>query len=167
MMFVGVSCVDGCWNSGTFFLPQEIYRVWVFVPARTHKLTESHTIVHYNFLLVYLYIMAGGLTMVMDAIVATVVDGGQEIVDIDIEAGRNKLIFHLLYSFTLNPSTAASSNPFWRGFWGWGVFIHRTHATGEANCSIVVGMLVRCMFCYQKAFQVGVLCSCQNELSRC
>ena len=56
--------------------------------------------------------MAGGLTMVMDAIVATVVDGGQEIVDIDIEAGRNKLIFHLLYSFTLNPSTAASSNPF-------------------------------------------------------
>ncbi len=83
-----------------------------FVPARTHKLTESHTIVHYNFVLVYLYIMAGGLTMVMDAIVATVVDGGRAIVDIDIEAGRNKLIYHLLYNFTLNPSTAASSNPF-------------------------------------------------------
>jgi hypothetical protein len=56
--------------------------------------------------------MAGGLTMVMDAIVATVVDGGRAIVDIDIEAGRNKLIYHLLYNFTLNPSTAASSNPF-------------------------------------------------------
>jgi len=28
--------------------------------------------------------------MVMDAIVATVVDGGRAIVDIDIEAGRNK-----------------------------------------------------------------------------
>ena len=50
--------------------------------------------------------------MVMDAIVATVVDGGRAIVDIDIEAGRNKIIYNSLYNFILNPSTAASSNPF-------------------------------------------------------
>ena len=42
--------------------------------------------------------------MVMDAIVDTVDDGGRAIVDINIESGRNKLIFHLLYYFILNPS---------------------------------------------------------------
>ena len=49
---------------------------------------------------------------------ATVVDGGRAIVDINIEPGRNKLIYHLLYNFILNPSMAASSNPFQRGSWG-------------------------------------------------
>jgi hypothetical protein len=32
----------------------------------------------------------------MHAILATIVDGGRAIVDIDIEAGRNKLFFHLI-----------------------------------------------------------------------
>ena len=36
--------------------------------------------------------------MAMDAIAATVVNGGRAIVDIDIEAGRNKLISHFLYN---------------------------------------------------------------------
>ena len=64
------------------------------------------------------------------------------IVVIDIDAGRNKLISRLLYNFKLNPSMAASSNPFQRGSRGWGVFIYRNHAAGEANGSIMVGMLV-------------------------
>jgi hypothetical protein len=41
----------------------------------------------------------GNLLMAMDAFVAIIDDGGRAIVDIDIEAGRNKLIFHLLYTF--------------------------------------------------------------------
>jgi hypothetical protein len=43
----------------------------------------------------------------MDAIVATVVNEGRAIVDINIEAGRNKLISHLIYNFIINPTTAA------------------------------------------------------------
>jgi hypothetical protein len=43
----------------------------------------------------------------MDAIAATVVDGGQAIFDIDIEAGRNKSISHSVYNFIINPSMAA------------------------------------------------------------
>ena len=56
--------------------------------------------------------------MAMDAIAATAVNGGQAIVDIDIEADRNKLISHFLYNFVLNPSMAALPNPFRRGFRG-------------------------------------------------
>ena len=37
--------------------------------------------------------------MAMDAFVAIIADGGRAIVDIDIEAGRNKLIFHVLNTF--------------------------------------------------------------------
>ena len=37
--------------------------------------------------------------MAMDAFVAIIADGGRAIVDIDIEAGRNRLISHLLYTF--------------------------------------------------------------------
>ena len=47
--------------------------------------------------------------MAMDAIVATIVDGGQVIVDIDREVGRNKLISQLIYNFI-----AASYNPYCR-----------------------------------------------------
>jgi hypothetical protein len=82
--------------------------------------------------------------MVMDAIMATVVDRGQAqaVIDINIEAGRNIIISHLLYNFILKPSMTASSNPFQRGSRGWCVFIHRNHAAGEANGSIMVGMFV-------------------------
>jgi hypothetical protein len=55
---------------------------------------------------------------------------------------RNKLISHLLYNFILNPSMAASSNPFQRGSRGWGVFIHQNHGAGGGNSSIMVGMFV-------------------------
>jgi hypothetical protein len=57
-------------------------------------LTASCIIVHYY--VISLFIYYGNLLMLMDAIVATVVDGGRAIVDINIEAGRNKLIYHLL-----------------------------------------------------------------------
>jgi hypothetical protein len=68
--------------------------------------------------------------------VATVVHRGRAIVDIDIEAGRNKLFSHLIYNFILNPSMVASSNPFQRGSWGWGMFIHGIHdARGENGSS--------------------------------
>ena len=78
----------------------------------------------------------------MNAIMATIVNRGQAIVNIDIEASRNKLFSNLLHNFILNPLMAASSIPFRRGSWGWGVFIHRNHANGEANSSIIVGMFV-------------------------
>jgi hypothetical protein len=59
---------------------------------------------------------------------------------------RNKLISHLLYNFILNPSMAASSNPFQRGSWGWGVFIHGNHATRWENGSSWWGCL--CDVCF-------------------
>jgi len=47
----------------------------------------------------------------MNAVLAIIADGGQAIVLIYREAGRNKFISYSLNSFTLNPSPAASSNP--------------------------------------------------------
>jgi hypothetical protein len=102
----------------------------------------------------------------MDAMLATIVDGEQVIVGIDREASRNKLISCLIFTFMLNPLTAAMSNPFRRGSWGWGVFYHRNHAAGEAKGSIMVGMFVCCVFCWQKSFQAGVFCFRRNRL-RC
>ena len=88
----------------------------------------------------------------MDAIVATVVDGGQVIFDIDIEACRTKLFFHLLNNFILNPSTVASSNPFRRGSqgWGWGVLIH-DHAARQENGSSWWGCLYDVCFASKKS----------------
>jgi hypothetical protein len=85
--------------------------------------------------------------MAMDAILATIADGEQAIVGIDREAGRNKLISCLIFTLILNPLAAALSNPFCRGSRGWGVLCHRNHATGEANCLIMVGMFVCWVFC--------------------
>ena len=89
----------------------------------------------------------------MDAIVATVVDGGQVIFDIDIEACRTKLFFHLLNNFILNPSTVASSNPFRRGSqgWGWGVLIHGNHAARQENGSSWWGCLYDVCFASKKS----------------
>ncbi len=61
----------------------------------------------------------------MDAILATVANGGQAPVDINREAGRNKIISHFIYYLILNPSTSALANPFCRGPWGWGMFSHK------------------------------------------
>ena len=47
----------------------------------------------------------------MNAVLAIIPDGGQAIVLIYREAGRNKFISYSLYNFTLNPSPAASSDP--------------------------------------------------------
>ena len=90
--------------------------------------------------------------MAMDAIAATAVNGGQAIVDIDIEADRNKLISHFLYNFVLNPSMAALPNPFRRGFRGWGVFIHGNHAARQENSSSWWGCLSDVCFASKKSF---------------
>jgi hypothetical protein len=75
--------------------------------------------------------------MAMDAILATVANAEQAIVDIYREAGRNKLIYHLIYTLILNPLMAALPNPFCRSSRGWG---------GEASGSIMVGMFVCFVF---------------------
>jgi hypothetical protein len=46
---------------------------------------------------------------------------------------RNKLISHLFYHIIINPSMAASSNPFRWGSRGWGVFIYGNHAARREN----------------------------------
>jgi hypothetical protein len=50
----------------------------------------------------------------MDAILATTAKGWQAIVDINREAGRNKLISHLIFYLILKPSMAVSAKPFHR-----------------------------------------------------
>ena len=47
----------------------------------------------------------------MDAILATAVDSGQAIVNINRVVGRNKLITHLINVIILNPLAAALANP--------------------------------------------------------
>jgi hypothetical protein len=79
--------------------------------------------------------------MAMDAIVATIVDGGRAIDDIDKEASRNKLTSHLIYNFILNTLTAASYNPFCRGSRGCGMFVHQNHAAVGGNDSSWWGYL--------------------------
>ena len=48
---------------------------------------------------------------------------------------------------------AASTNPFQRGFWGWGVFIHQHHGAGGENSSIMVGMFVCLWLASQNPFE--------------
>jgi hypothetical protein len=83
----------------------------------------------------------------MDAILATIANGRQMIVDINKETGRNKLISCLIYYLILNPSTAASAKFFHRGSKGWGMFLHKNHAARETNGSIMVGIFVHYVFC--------------------
>jgi hypothetical protein len=64
--------------------------------------------------------------MAMDAILATIANGQRVIVNINREAGKNKLFFHLFYYLILNPSKAASAKPFHRGSQGWGIFLHKS-----------------------------------------
>jgi hypothetical protein len=64
----------------------------------------------------------------MNAVLALIANGGQTIVLIYREAGRNKFISHLLYNIILNPSMAATSNPLQRGSRGWGMFLHQNNA---------------------------------------
>jgi hypothetical protein len=78
----------------------------------------------------------------VNAILAIIADGRRAIVVIYREGNRNKSISPLLYNFILNPSMAASSNPFRRGSGGWGTLIHQNHGAGGGNGSIMVGMFV-------------------------
>jgi hypothetical protein len=69
-----------------------------------------------------------------------------------LQRGRsNKLISHLLYNFIMNPSMAASSNPFRRGSRGWGVFIHGNHAARWENGSSWWGCLCDVCFANKKS----------------
>ncbi len=45
----------------------------------------------------------------------------------------------------MNPSTAASSNPFQRGSRGWGVFIYGNHAARRENCTHGGDVFVMCV----------------------
>jgi len=51
----------------------------------------------------------------------------------------------------LNPSMAASSNPFQRGSQGWGVFIHGNHAARQGNGSSWWGCLCDVCFASKKS----------------
>ena len=86
----------------------------------------------------------------MNAVLAIIANGGRAIVVIYREGSRNKLISHLLYNFILNPSMAASSNPFRRGSRGWGMLVHQNHGAGGGNGSIMVGMFVCLCLASQK-----------------
>ncbi len=81
-----------------------------------------------------------------DAVLTIISDGGQGIVDIDTEVGKNKLITRLIHNIILNPLMAASANPFRRGSRGWGMLAGQNHAAGGANGSIIVGMYVSVCF---------------------
>ncbi len=85
----------------------------------------------------------------MDAVLAIIAKGGQAIILIYREAGRNKLISYSLYKFILNPSTSATSNPLQRGSSGWGIFIYGNHATRRENGTSWWGCL--CDVCFALA----------------
>ena len=82
----------------------------------------------------------------MDAILATIVDGGRAIVLIYREVGRNKLISPLICNLILNHLKATLPNPFRRGARGWGTLGRQNHVAGGENDSIMVGIFVSCVF---------------------
>jgi hypothetical protein len=79
----------------------------------------------------------------MNAVLAIIAYGGRAIVVIYREGSRNKLISPLHYNFILNPSMAASSNPFQKGLPGVGYARPSNHGAGGGNGSIMVEMFVR------------------------
>jgi hypothetical protein len=104
------------------------------------KINPSYTIVCYCVSIKFVYY--GGLLTAINAIFAIIANGRQGIVDIDREVGRNKLITCLIHDIILNPSMAASANPFRGGSRGWSMLSRQNHAAGGANGSIMVGMYV-------------------------
>jgi hypothetical protein len=67
--------------------------------------------------------------MAIDAILATIVDGGRAIVVIYREGVE---INHFLQYFI------DSTKTLYVGSWGWGMLVHQSHAAGEENGSIMV-----------------------------
>ena len=84
--------------------------------------------------------------MATEAILATIVDGGQAIVLNYREARRNKLISPLICNLILNHLKATLPNPFHRCAGGWGMLGQLNHAAGGENDSIMVGIFVSCVF---------------------
>ena len=63
---------------------------------------------------------------------------------------KNKLISQLFYNSIINPSVAASSNPFRRGSCWWGVFIYGNYATRRENGTSWWGCLCDVCFTIKK-----------------
>ncbi len=103
--------------------------------------------------------------MAVDAALATVADGAREIVDIDREAGRHKLISRLINHLILNLLRVVSADPFHRGSQGWGMILHKNHAAKEANGSIMVGMFVCCVFASQKPSERELFVPARTDLA--
>ena len=57
----------------------------------------------------------------------------------------------LIGVFLLNPSMAASSNPFQRGYRGWGIFIYENHAARQGNGTSWWGYLCDVCFARKKS----------------
>ena len=58
----------------------------------------------------------------------------------------------------------ASSNPFRRGSWGWGVFIHQNHGAGGRNGSIMVRMFVCLCLASQNPFKLEFFVPARTDL---
>ena len=80
----------------------------------------------------------------MDAILATIVDGGQAISQTPSSC-RIKLITLLFYRFNWNHATASSTNTLSASPMCWNGPIHKIHADGGENGSIMVEMFVCCV----------------------
>jgi hypothetical protein len=64
--------------------------------------------------------------MAIDAMLATIANGGQAVADIISEADRNELNYCSMKYFVLNPLAEALAGPFRRGSQSWGIFHLKT-----------------------------------------
>jgi hypothetical protein len=72
--------------------------------------------------------------------------------------------YHLINYLILKSLKVALAEPFCRGSRGWGMFLHKNHAAGEANSFMMVEMFVCLCFASQKLSKQE-FCSHQNRLS--
>jgi hypothetical protein len=83
----------------------------------------------------------------LDAILTTVANGRRLIVDIDREATRNKVIYHLLYHIYTEHFQVSLGQPLPQRLSGVGYAPPANYVAGGANGSIMVGMIVSCDIC--------------------
>ncbi len=84
----------------------------------------------------------------MDAVLATIVAGGQAQIILNIEVDRNKLITTLIQWIYLNHLIAALDNIYARSHAPWAAWNHQIHAAGGASGSTtMVVMFVVCLWC--------------------